>query len=274
MNIVKSIEKIQKEIQRIKECKKGYLTNLFLDINKLEFWIKLNKLKIFEFRETTFLLKENIGFSNLFYISTCFESLEIDLNKLIGTMDSTIIVEVVGKEFSIIAPVLEKNGFTKYTSFVRMSRVVNEDKTEFEESDKLYYLEVNKSNYIQNLLYKYFDIYAEQIPSLQELVNLAKENKIIYYSNDSENIHGLLIFELTGLTGHLRYWWVHPEYRNKGIGSALIKRFFIECQNSKRQLFWVIETNENAIKRYEHFKFKKEKLFYYIFINKKLKYEG
>ncbi|MBA4320402.1 MAG: N-acetyltransferase, partial [Flavobacterium sp.] len=44
-------------------------------------------------------------------------------------------------------------------------------------------------------------------------------------------------------------------------------------RNTKRQLFWVIKSNENAIKRYLHYGFKEEKMYNFVMINKNIRYE-
>ena len=37
-----------------------------------------------------------------------------------------------------------------------------------------------------------------------------------------------------------------------------------EGKDTKRQIFWVIRTNENAIKRYKHYGFNEENMFDYV----------
>jgi hypothetical protein len=53
----------------------------------------------------------------------------------------------------------------------------------------------------------------------------------------------------------------------------LLNEFFSNSVGTKRQLFWVIQTNENAIKRYIHYGFNSENLYDYILTNKKIFYE-
>ena len=75
---------------------------------------------------------------------------------------------------------------------------------------------------------------------------------------------GHLIFELSASTLYLRYWFTHPDYRDKKVGSRLLRRFFEEGKDTKRQLFWVIRTNENAIKRYKHYGFTEENMYDFV----------
>ena len=74
-----------------------------------------------------------------------------------------------------------------------------------------------------------------------------------------------LIYELNATTLYLRYWFTHPDYRDTKVGSRLLRRFFEEGKDTKRQLFWVIRTNENAIVRYRPYGFAEENMFDYVF---------
>ena len=53
-----------------------------------------------------------------------------------------------------------------------------------------------------------------------------------------------------------------------------MNKYFNLSSNARRFIFWVISTNENAIKRYEHYGYSKENLYDYVFINKELKYNA
>jgi GNAT superfamily N-acetyltransferase len=74
----------------------------------------------------------------------------------------------------------------------------------------------------------------------------------------NDKIDGLVVFEINGLTSHLRYWFVDPKMRDQKTGSALLRRFFHECRNTKRQILWVNTLNANAIERYAHYGFRAE----------------
>jgi ribosomal protein S18 acetylase RimI-like enzyme len=186
------------------------------------------------------------------------------------------VVDIIGKgsDNNAVKEVLIRTGFYLYTSLVRMSKMNSVDFPGESGFNNISYADKPKVHDVNRLLQTYFDPYAEQLPLIEEIYALADKNEIIIYSDDNQTIQGFLIFELIGLTSYLRYWFVHPEHREKRIGSALLRRFFAEGKEAKRQLFWVIESNENAIKRYEHFGFMKESLFDCIMINKNIHYEG
>ena len=73
---------------------------------------------------------------------------------------------------------------------------------------------------------------------------------------------------MNNTTNYLRYWFTHPNYRDKKIGSKLLRHFFKIGEDTKRQIFWVIQSNENAIKRYRHYGFKEENMFDYVLMLK------
>jgi ribosomal protein S18 acetylase RimI-like enzyme len=277
MKFVSSVDIVLDLIKRIKQQKKGYLTNFFLDIPKFEFWISLKLLEYEEIGETVFLFRKKQGFNSLFFITTDVSALSRDIDLLHNQhINDLFVIDLIGQHnyISDIKNILEDKGFYNYTSLVRMSKTINNydlDETRF---NYLSHADKSKGDEVYFLLQKYFDPYAEQLPLIEEIYKWTDNNGIIIYSDDSHTIQGFLIFELIGQTSYLRYWFVHPDHREKKIGSTLLRSFFAAGKDSKRQLFWVIRSNENAIKRYEHYGFKKEELFDYVMINKNICYEG
>jgi len=277
MNPVSSLDDIQGFIKRIKEQKKEYLTNFFLDPARMQLWIKLGIIDFEDFGETIFLIRRNSGFMNLFFISCGItklsENLQIFLNKYPYEL---FIADIVGKRPSIdtASLIFKKHGFSTYTNLLRMSRIVTPDTSEQVLSLNAFYGTRSHADEINNILHKYFDPYAEQLPLMDELMIWIDNHSILIYSDDQKTIQGFVIFDLIGQTSYLRYWFVHPEHREKHIGSVLLRRFFFDSRNTKRQIFWVIESNDNAIKRYLHYGYRPEEMYDIVLINKNLQYEG
>jgi ribosomal protein S18 acetylase RimI-like enzyme len=274
---INSIEAIQTLIKMVRDRKKGYLTNLFLDIKKFDLWISLGLLEFEEIGESVFSCRKNKGFDNLYFVTTSLEALKNDLERFLSTHRNELFVtDIVGRtnDVSALEDIFVFRGFYKYTSLVRMSRIINEPAADGPNKAHLFFADKEKGADVHALLQYHFDAYAEQLPLLLEINVWAESNRIIIYSDDAKTLQGFLIFELTGQTSYLRYWFVHPDHREKKIGSMLLKKYFADSRSAKRQLFWVIESNINAIKRYEHFGFKREMLFDEIMINKDISYEG
>ena len=115
---------------------------------------------------------------------------------------------------------------------------------------------------INELLHTHFDEQMEQLPLVEELEKMV-EQKHVLLSMREGHVAGMLLFDLNA-TLYLRYWLVLPEYRNQGVGSELFRQFLWEGRETKLQILWVNQANENAIVRYEHYGFKKENMYDYI----------
>ena len=48
---------------------------------------------------------------------------------------------------------------------------------------------------------------------------------------------GFLIYELSNATLYLRYWFTHPDHRDKKVGSRLLRRFFEEGKDTNGSCF-------------------------------------
>ncbi len=273
MKIASDVLEVRLAIEENKRHGNHFLTNFFLDVTKLDILIKAGLLSYKTIGKSLFFTKKNINFVNLYYFSLDLKNLSADLDNLNKEFKNTIfVIDVVGffDQVSNISDALIEVGFNKYTSLVRMSKTERSSINE-EKFDCVFYSDLSQINDVFIFLNQYFDEYAEQIPNLSELKELALKQRVLLYY-ESNKIKGFLIFEIKGLTSHLRYWFVLPEYRGRKVGSFLFQKYLYECLQTKRQLFWVIETNQNAIVRYEHYGFKKENLVDQILTNRGINY--
>jgi ribosomal protein S18 acetylase RimI-like enzyme len=187
--------------------------------------------------------------------------------------DETMVVNLVAKnEFCKELSIFKEHHFNVYSSLIRMNCVGKRSHTVPAESDKVRNAETDDLFAVNQLLTTYFDPFAEQLPDTSDLIGWIKNNSIIVYK-ERDKVVGFIIYDLTESTLYLRYWFVHPDFRDKKIGSQLFKEFLARGKNTQRQLFWVIRSNENAIKRYRHYGFEEEKMYNYVLTNKKIKYE-
>lgn len=261
---------IKSELFRLKS--KEMKTNFFMAELQFNQLLSENKIQVFKTEKACFLLTDDDGFTRLYFIASDITEIKFFLNNEIRKLTADISVEIAGssKYLQNIKETFLQNGFYKYSSMVRMSKIRNEiEEVDFE---NIHLLTVDKKKEFQKLYKKYFDKFVERIPTMEEIDGFIN-NKNTYYFSDNDEIQGFIVFEPHGITSHLRYWFVHPNYRDKKIGSKLIQLFFNIGENVKRELFWVIESNENAIKRYKHFGFVEEDMHNLILINKDKKYE-
>lgn len=269
MNKVQSLHEIQEIIQQIRLKRQGLITNFFLDSFKHALWIDNEELYAESFSDCILLVRRSGSFSSLFYIAVNEFSLEKALRKYCESSIETCVVDVVGNE-SVVAA---KNafiscGFKEYEFLYRMSRLGLPD-IKYPLDGNVIEATLDDTVAIKQLLDLYFDPLSEQIPTIEEIEQFINKNGVLIYKEDTTSIGGFIISELLGTTLYLRYWFVAPAYRNNRIGSKLFNSFMNKGATTKRQLFWVIASNENAIKRYLHYGFVPEKLYDYVLIKKK-----
>lgn len=262
MDAIQNIEQIQGFIAEVRNLRKGYLTNFYLDDFKHQVWINSGDFKYEQIGETLFLVRTSDDFCNLFYCSTTIEELASAFEQLEQKYPELVkMVDVVGSDAQCepIKQLLEGSGYHLYRQLVRMSKMTTTENAEVV-NPNVSYATVEDATAVRALLFQYFDARCEQIPYQEELEEYSKNKRILVYMEEGQ-ILGFVIFESNRSTHYLRYWFVHPEHRDKKIGSILLNTFFYEGRNTRRQLFWVITDNENAIKRYRHYGFAEEDLF-------------
>lgn len=274
MNQISDYNQVLDAVKSVKELRIGFKTNLFLDKERINIWINKGVLFIGYHESSIYFLKQNDNFFNLYYITTDSSSISGLLKHiLLVHSDKLIVTDLIGKEPFInnIHQLFSKEGFYQYTSLQRMSRLLQEKYLD-EASTNVCLPSFENSSEIFRILQTYFDPLAEQLPYIEEIEKWV-ENGSVRVVKDGNKIIGFVIFEINGLTSYLRYWFVHPDYRNRNVGSDLLRSYFKASNNTKRQLFWVIKTNQNAIIRYLHYGFETENLLDYVMINKNMSYE-
>ncbi|NEW78095.1 MAG: GNAT family N-acetyltransferase [Gelidibacter sp.] len=274
MDTVKNFLAVQNSITHIKAYKKKSVTNFFHDELTVSKWIEKGIFYSIEILEVLFLVKKKDGFDSLFFIASSINELQVSLPLLVNRFpDSIFVTDLIVKEAnSEIISVFKQHYFNEYTSLVRMSRMVSNPSLNFELKINLKEASINQIDEINSLFVKYFDPMAEQLPNKLDLITWVESGSLLVYEIDSK-ICGFIIYDLNGVSLYLRYWFVHPDYREQKIGSFLFNYFLYKGKNTKRQLFWVIKTNENAIKRYRHYGFIEEKMYNFVMINRNKKYE-
>lgn len=268
MEQISSIEQLRELQTSIRQKRLGYLTNFYIDEYKHNVWINEGDFFYILYESTVFFIKRSHTFWNVFYSCTTIESLCESLCHLkLEYPLIEFILDIVGKDTQCnqIVSKLTNIGCKLASSLVRMSKITEE--TDFYEDAKISYPNEDEVKKVFEYLHKYFDEKTEQLPYLKELQSYANDGHILVYKEEGD-IAGFLIHEMNNTTNYLRYWFTHPNYRDKKIGSKLLRHFFKIGEDTKRQIFWVIQSNENAIKRYRHYGFKEENMFDYVLMLK------
>lgn len=265
---------IDNSFVKIKNYKKKLITNFFPNREKIEIWISKNEFYKIEIGEVICFLRSNPDFYTLFFIASSNEELDKSLSQLlIGFSDEIFILDIVQREeFSDVLNIFYDKSFNLYTSLVRMNRLNHRADLLYISTDVIKEASRHHLISLNNMLHSFFDEKAEQLPDEMELENWIENKNILIYEEDNQ-IGGFLIYEIIGNTLYLRYWFVHPDFREKRVGSKLFNEFEIRGKETNRHLFWVIRSNENAIKRYKHYGFVEEKMYNFVLTNKNIKYE-
>lgn len=163
MDKIVSIEQLQELIINIRNLRKGFLTNFYLDKFKHSIWIEKGALFYILIDETLFFLKKDIGFSNLFYCSTIVENLSRSLHLLLSSYSETrFMIDAVGtsEQCQTIQTMLSNCQFNEYNKLIRMSRMTPQDDT-FVLNDKVEIGSIEDANQVRELLLMNFDIKCE-----------------------------------------------------------------------------------------------------------------
>ena len=269
MEKVESIEQLKELVLYIRDQKKGFVTNFYLDEEKHAAWIRTGEFQYDKWDDTVFLLFDHYSpdnakyFTNMFYISTSEDAMLARLKEYPEKyIYDLYVLDIVGRE-NMCLPLVEKlkamRGYNDAT-LVRMTRINGEG---LMVNGECIYATRGDVSLINELLHTHFDEQMEQLPLLEELEKMIEQKHVLLSMREGK-VAGMLLFDLNATTLYLRYWLVLPEYRNMGVGSELLRQFLWEGRETKRQILWVNEANENAIVRYEHYGFKKENMYDYI----------
>ena len=271
MDKITSIAQLQELILYIRNLRQGFVTNFYLDETKHAAWIETGNFQYDKYDDTVMILFDHYTsdnekyFTNMFYISISNESMIAHLKKYPEMYHYDLyVLDIVGRDM-MCTPIVEQLKTIRArhaATLVRMNRIRTEEEVE-KLDERVKYAEERDVEQIYGLLHSHFDERLEQLPLISELNQMIAEKHILKCLID-EQIAGILLFDLNSSTLYLRYWLTLPEYRDKGVGSALLRRFFYEGRETKRQILWVREDNANAIERYEHYGFSKENMYDYI----------
>ena len=256
----------------VRSISRVFETNFFAGKDTLESWTRAGLLFHEELGRTSFFFRQDADFFHLFYVSPSADDLGTGLDGLAGRPE-ILAADVVTKTAE--APVLDvfrKNGFHVYNTLVRMGRTGNPGGGEQGPSDDVPFASADDVGRIHDVLTRNFDRYAEQIPSTGEIAEDIDRQKFLLVDKGGV-VAGLVHYELTGLTSHLRRWFVDPGFRGQQIGSKLLRRYFALSGRATRFILWVLRSNENAIGKYLHYGYRVDDLADTIFINKeKMRY--
>lgn len=236
------------------------LTNFFPDEARMSAWCRDGAFYGVRCDDTQFFVRRQPMFSNVYFMSRSADALGRDW-KSFASENGTgrWIVDLIGPDRvrQPLEDVMSAVGFSRLTTLQRMGRKTPED-VEMPSPD-VERATSDDARKIKELLDAFFIAEEEQIPSIAEIRKWIEAQSLYVMRGDVANpIDGFVIFDLSPAMLYLRYWFVHPSARGKGVGGKLLKAMFAAGRTTKRQYFWVKTDNDNAIKRYQHYGFQFE----------------
>ncbi len=264
MQIVKSIEDLQRQVADIRTLRLGFVTNFYLDPVKHSIWIEKGDCFTERVADTLFVIKQSLSFWNVFYCSTSIDALGNDMELFLTRYSDRIMMyDLVGRDIQTkpLVDLFKARGCREASSLVRMTRMT--EPIDYFPDATIRPATEKDLPWVSRQLHQYFDERVEQIPYDEELMDFIRHGCILICEEDS-NKAGFLVYESNATTLYLRYWFTNPDYRDKKVGSRLLRRFLEVGKATKRQMLWVIRTNETAKVRYQHYGFAEENMYDYV----------
>lgn len=236
------------------------VTNFFPDEARMSAWCRDGAFYEARCGETQFFARQQPTFSNVYFMSRSADALGRDWESFASENgNGRWIVDLIGPDRvrQPLEDVMSSVGFSRLTTLQRMGRKTPEDVEE--PSPDVECATLKDAEKIKELLDAFFIAEEEQIPSVEEIRKWIEAQSLYVMRGGAVNpIDGFVIFDLSPAMLYLRYWFVHPSARGKGVGGRLLKAMFAAGRTTKRQYFWVKTDNDNAIKRYQHYGFQFE----------------
>lgn len=261
MNLIQTWERVQKLVAQARN--EGLVvTNFFPDEARMSAWCRGGAFYEARCGDTLFFLRRQPMFFNVYFMSRSADALGRDWEAFVSENgNGKWIVDLIGPDRARqpLENVMASVGFSRLTTLQRMGRKTPED-VEVPSPD-VEHATFDDAGKIKELLDTFFIAEEEQIPSVEEIGKwIEAQSLYIIRGGVANQIEGFVIFDLSPAMLYLRYWFVHPSARCKGVGGRLLKSMFAAGRNTKRQYFWVKTDNENAIKRYQHYGFQFESI--------------
>ena len=250
MKLINNKDDVYVLIQKIKQNGSSFITNFFIDQEKLNAWIQEGQLYFIEAPEGVLFFRKNYDFYHLYYCAGSLNDLSLLLSKYVS--NAAFAVDIIGKKQDIepVQNVFLNLGFKVHTTLERYTRINKEGSDNYQLSNEVTNATDSYSGQIAEMLQKNFDKYAEQVHTLQDVEKLIREGKIIMIG-DNGFIKGFLIRTILPQSSILNNFLVNPEFRGEKIGSKLLKHYIFESRNTKRLWLWVLSDNEHAINLYK-----------------------
>jgi ribosomal protein S18 acetylase RimI-like enzyme len=256
MSPVNTVGEVLDAVRRIKTGATGFCTNLFPSPQKLQSWVDHHELFSEPRDGATFFFKKDRDFWHLYFCAADLPGLRQAMNLVPQITTEPVVADLVGVDAALgeLLPSLETAGFRRYARLQRMSRAGTGDEAGRAVDDPTVFAEKHDSPAVLELIESLFDRYGEQLPMPYEIESAVDNHQVVAVKRD-DTVAGILFFETQGLASAVRFWAVAEKFQSSGVGSALMRRYLQVHSDVRRFTLWVNANNQNAIRKYEHYRY-------------------
>jgi GNAT superfamily N-acetyltransferase len=242
----------------IKSGSTAFTSNCYAEPQLIEKWAADGRLSIVTTPGAGLLLLHGFRVLHLFHTASDNDALRHALVNLDNVdMADPVAADLIGFPHAIdqTKQIYAASGFNAYRCLLRMTRPGPTN--DFMAAAAMFVEDADKRRCadVRDFLLGLLDPFSEQIPFIDDLEVAAEQGRILTVTENGA-IAGVLIFSAVGLSSTLRYWFVHPSARGKGIGAALMGKFLHRMADARRIVLWVFSDNEDTICKYRHYGFK------------------
>jgi GNAT superfamily N-acetyltransferase len=259
MDPVENVQQLEQLLASLRSQFRQSLTNLYLTAGTLAQWGRLGRLYQFSAEGCLLLVREEAGFHRVYFLAASTQAIESAAAALEQLPPAPLVMDLVGPESKLaeVQACWQDFGFSPYRRFIRLWRPGLTEQVAGD--DGIHVAAPSEAESICGLLHQEFDPYSEHLPDPDEVRRRAERAEVLFVK-EADQLAALLIFERTGVTSNLRYWYVRPESRGQKLGSRLMRRYFAASEGAQRMILWVDDENVGAKDRYEHYGYRADGL--------------
>jgi hypothetical protein len=273
MTPVRTVDEVFTAIQRVKEAAPAFCTNFFPAQKKLQNWIEHGELRSESREGALFFFKRDRDFQHFYFCGASVVALQREMAHLPALKTEPVVTDLVGSEAALgeLLRCLETAGFRRYSHLQRMARATQTQTAAADGTDApVVFAEAGDRQAILDLLERSFDHYADQLPMPYEIDAAIAAKQVFAIKCDGE-LAAMLFFETQGFTSTVRYWVVAERFQSKRLGAALIRHYFATQSAVRRFVLWVVATNENAVRKYQHYGYAADGLIDHVLANEMIR---
>ena len=179
MELVNNKETLYALIQKVKEGCTDFITNFFIDQDKINALITKKRIFFIDSPEGVLFFRKDSDFYHVYFCTCALDNLRNLFFKNIPNQVCTI--DLIGKfeDVASIINILSEVGFTQYNCLERFTRINSADSDYYSPGDEVEIATELYTNLIAEMMQNNFDKYSEQLYTVEEIKNLIVGRKVL-----------------------------------------------------------------------------------------------